>query len=95
MNPSKAQQIFTILAASQQVPPRDPSAKATAGFVLGLVSFLLGPLGFPAAVVGFALSCFGLKSSRRGLARAGLIASTLYLAIALIWVVVFIVVVGQ
>ncbi|MDB4894812.1 MAG: hypothetical protein JWN15_1074 [Firmicutes bacterium] len=59
---------------------------ATAGFVLGLVSLLawiLPFIGLPVTVTGLVLSIRGLRSSRSGLATAGLILSVIWLLVTL------------
>ena len=56
----------------------DPTGKAIAGLVLGLVGLLAAcvPLvGFPVTIVGLILSLKGMKSTKRGVAIAGLILS--------------------
>lgn len=67
--------------------PPDPTGKATAGFVLGILGLLfwLIPLfGLPVTIVGIVLSAQGLKSTRRPLAIAGLTLSIIGLALTCI-----------
>jgi hypothetical protein len=56
--------------------PKNPTGKATAGLVLGIIGLLawIIPLfGFPITIVGLVLSSKGMKSSNRGMAIAGLV----------------------
>jgi len=68
-------------------PAIDPTGKATAGFVLGLIGMLawIIPLfGLPITVVGLVLSIKGMASSKRGLAIAGLVLSIIGVVLTII-----------
>ncbi|HEX2939028.1 MAG TPA: hypothetical protein VHO66_08945 [Ruminiclostridium sp.] len=63
------------------------STKATAGFVLGLVSivaWLLPILGYPVTILGIIFSALGMKSSKKKFAVIGLILSIVFLIVTLI-----------
>jgi hypothetical protein len=59
-------------------PNQDPTGKATAGMVLGIIGLIfwcVPLLGLPITITGIVMSKSGLRSSRQGQALAGLIMS--------------------
>lgn len=71
-------------------PVQQPAGKggcAIAGMIVGIVSLVFscsGIIGLIAGVVGLILSIAGLKSDKRGMAVAGVICSSIALALAFI-----------
>jgi hypothetical protein len=72
-----------------ETPPSadNPTGKATAGMILGIIGLLAWciPLfGLPITITGLVLSIKGLKSTSRGMAMAGLIMCIIGLVISII-----------
>lgn len=63
--------------ASAQATPSKNNGFATAGFVLGLISFCCCSLCGIGTILGIIFSILGLKSERKGFAIAGLVLSIL------------------
>ncbi|MGA2442198.1 MAG: DUF4190 domain-containing protein [Tepidisphaeraceae bacterium] len=72
----------------QGMPPYDnPTGKATAGMVLGIIGLIfwcIPLLGLPITIIGVLMSKTGLRSTSRGQAVAGLIMSILGLIFSLV-----------
>lgn len=70
------------------MPPYDnPTGKATAGLVLGIIGLIfwcLPVLGLPITIIGLVMSKSGLRSTNRGQAMAGLIMSIIGLFFSVI-----------
>jgi hypothetical protein len=77
-----------ILPAPPAVPNGQPGAgKATASLVLGLVglvAWLIPLFGLPISITGLVLGIVGLKSTRRGLAVAGVVLCAIVLVLSVI-----------
>ncbi|MBS7175550.1 MAG: hypothetical protein KH056_05135 [Clostridiales bacterium] len=70
-----------------QMPARDPKGQAVASLVLGLVgiiAWVIPLFGYPVCIIGMIMGGMGIKSSKRGLAVAGLVLSILFLVATLI-----------
>ncbi len=68
-------------------PTENPTGKATAGLVLGIIGMLawfLPLFGFPVTIVGLVMSLKGMKSTSRGTAVAGLTLSIIGLVLTII-----------
>ena len=68
-------------------PAENPTGKAIAGFVLGLVGMLawcLPVFGLPITIAGLVMSILGLKSTNRGIAIAGVVLNSVGLVFTLI-----------
>ena len=60
----------------------DKRGKAMASFILGLVSmitWIIPLIGLPTTVIGLIMGIVGRRSSRRGLAIAGIVLSSIFL----------------
>jgi hypothetical protein len=67
---------LTIMENPPPLPVENPTGKATAGLVLGivgLIAWFIPLFGFPITITGLVLSIKGLKSTSRGMAMAGLV----------------------
>lgn len=77
-------------SAEQENVPVNPgknNGKATAGFVLGLVSIIawIIPLfGIPVSVIGIIMSALGIKSEKKTKAIVGLVFSIIFLIATII-----------
>ena len=70
-----------------QMPARDPKGQAVASLVLGLVgiiAWVIPLFGYPVCIIGMIMGGMGIKSSKRGLAVAGLVLCILFLVATLI-----------
>ena len=68
-------------------PKENPTGKATAGLVLGIIGLLawcIPLVGFPITIVGLVLSVKGMKSTSHGMAVAGLTMSIIGLVLCII-----------
>jgi hypothetical protein len=86
--------ISSVSAIDQHVTPSQetgPTGKATASLVLGILSIfgaLVPLIGLPLSIVGLVMASRGMRSSRAGQARAGLVLSLVGIALSAIVFVV-------
>jgi len=70
------------------MPPQDnPTGKATAGMVLGIIGLIfwcVPILGLPITITGMVLSKLGMRSTNRGQALAGMIMSIIGLFFSIV-----------
>ena len=70
-----------------QVEGKDKKGQAITSFVLGLfgiIAWFIPIFGLPVTIVGLIMGIKGRKSSKRGLAIAGIVLCTIFLIITLI-----------
>lgn len=79
--------VETVFPNSNVPQTKDRSGLAIASLVLGCISILtwiIPLLGYPTTIVGLILGILGLKSSKKGMAVAGIILCAIFLVVTLL-----------
>jgi uncharacterized membrane protein len=96
-NQTQTEQVVNQTQMNPATP--DKSGKATASFVLGLVSILgciIPFVGVVTSIIGIVMGAKGLKSSKRTMAIIGLSLSIIFLVVSIVvWIGATIAAMGQ
>lgn len=74
------------MAKNNTIQTVDKKGQALTSLILGLISiiaWIIPILGLPASIVGLVMGIIGRKSSRRGMAIAGIILSSIFIIVSI------------